>query len=123
MSLTSSVDVSTGQVYCSNTNAQVVFTCVAVGVSTLAWQRNSSVIEDFGLLAAVPQSTTHAPFTVYLDILDLTQDRSFGNITSRLVVNISDLHSGDRIQCSDISSTSFIDINLRIIRKFSHALT
>ena len=120
VSLTSSVDVRTEQVYCSNTNAQVVFTCVAVGVSTLAWKRNSSVIEDFGLLAAVPQRITHTPFTVYLDTLDIMQDRATGNITSRLMVSISDLWSGDRIECSDITSTSFIDINLRIIRKFSY---
>ena len=119
MSLTSSVDVSSGQSFCSNTSAQVrmEFTCVTVAVKTLAWRIDSSVIEDFGLLATAPQSVSHPPFTVYLDTLSLIDSRSAANMTSRLRIVISDLLGVERVECADVAASDYIDLNFRIICK------
>ena len=88
---------------------------MTVAVNTLAWRIDSSVIEDFGLLATVPQEVVHPPFTVYLDTL--SRNGSAANMTSRLGVTISDLSDGKRIECVDVGASDYIDLNFRIISK------
>ena len=43
------------------------------------------------------------PFTLFLDMVSVVPPNSIANLTSRLVVNLSDLMSGDEISCSQLT--------------------
>ena len=93
LTLTSPVDVTSGNTICPNT--KVEFTCIAVRVTGLAWRRNSMDIDAFNVLSALGRREPVDPFITYLDMN--TGDPA--NMTTRLVFNASDVMSDDTIDC------------------------
>ena len=113
--LSSTVVVTSGEAVCPNTSLE--FTCVGVKVSFLDWDRNGMEIRDFNAGDSGQTVLFVHPFTVFLDMVTIVSVSSvtIANITSRLVVNISDLMSGDQISCSQfpIESSKNLSYTLR----------
>ena len=102
--LSSSVDVTSGEAVCPNTSLE--FTCVGVEVGFLDWNRNGTKIGDFTAGDMEPMEVFVHPFTLLLDMVTVIPTTSVANITSRLLVDISDLISGDQISCSQVRKKS-----------------
>ena len=81
-------------------SASVEFICNATEVAFLDWFRNGMEIKDFD--AADPAGMiVIPPYIVFLDTKRrFPLNNILANFTSRLVVNLSDLMSGDNISCS-----------------------
>ena len=95
------MDVTSGGDVCANVTVE--FICIATGVAFLDWFRNGIEIEDFNL-ADQKQMIVVPPYTLFLDRVSvLPQMISEANFTSRLVVNLSHLMSGDSISCSQVN--------------------
>ena len=79
----------------------VEFTCVGVEVSFLDWRRNEISI---GIFTSISNEGVvlqpEGPFTLFLD--SITKGGGRANMTSRLVGGISNLISGDRINCTEL---------------------
>ena len=99
--LSSTVDVTSGEAVCPNTSLE--FTCVGVEVGFLEWDRNGIEIEDFNAGDSEQTEEFVYPFTLFLDMVSVVPPSSIANFTSRLVVNLSDLMSGDEISCSQLT--------------------
>ena len=95
--LSSSVDVISGGDVCPNTSVE--FTCNATEVAFLRWLKDGMEIEDFSSLDPIGMVVV-PPYTVSLDTVRRFPSTALANFTSRLVVNLSDLMSGDNISCS-----------------------
>ena len=93
LTLTSPVDVTSGNTICPNT--KVEFTCIAVSVTALTWRRNVMDIDSFNVLSALGRREPVDPFITFLDVN--TGDPA--NMTTRLVFNASDVMSGDTVDC------------------------
>lgn len=79
------------------------FTCIGVEVGILQWDRNDERIDVFTSLSengSVLQQS--GPLTLFLD--SITRSGDGYNMTSRLVSNISNLNSGDRMQCRTMNA-------------------
>ena len=92
LTLTSPIDVTSGNTICPNT--EVELSCIAVSVTALAWRRNGMDIDAFNVLSALG-TFERDPFITFLDVN--TGDPA--NMNSRLVFNASDVMSGDTIDC------------------------
>ena len=92
LTLTSPVDTTSGNTICPNT--KVEFTCMGVSVTASTWQRNGMDIESFNVLSVLGRFEQD-PFITFLDVN--TGDPA--NMTSRLVFNVTDVMSGDTINC------------------------
>lgn len=73
------------------------FTCSGIEVSFLEWQRNGESIGTFTRHSNGSEVQRVGPFVLILD--SITMRSTGANVTSRLVGNISDFISGDRITC------------------------
>lgn len=96
-------DIVNGGVVCPNLYP-VEITCVGVEVTLLEWERNENRLniftaEDNEGRVLQPEG----PFTLFLD--SISRQNSRANMTSRLVSNISNLMSGDRIICGELANT------------------
>ena len=102
----SSVDLTAGKEVCLNTPT-VEFSCVGQEVSFLAWQRNGVEIEPNFHIGRLPgtYNSTNGPYTLFLDNVTDVEMR-VANITTRLLVNISYLMSGDEIVCATLGMNS-----------------
>ena len=89
--------MTSGGVLCPN--IFVNFTCIATEVGFLDWFRNGVEIADFSAGDQM-QMIVVPPYTVFLDTVRRFPSTALANFTSRLVVNLSDLMSGDNISCS-----------------------
>ena len=109
------IDVVNGGVVCPNLHP-VEFTCVGVEVDLLLWQRNGNRIGVFTTFAEEGDVLQPAgPLTLILDSITKSGGPTV-NVTSRLVGNISDLISGDRITCiasMDRMDTETLNYTLR----------
>ena len=99
--LKSSVDVTSGGLLCPNITVE--FTCTATEVAFLNWFRNGIEIEDFNFADNHPQMLVVPPYLLFLDTVTIFPSGLQANITSRLVVNLSELMSGDNISCSQVN--------------------
>ena len=90
-------DIINGGIVCPNLYP-VEVKCVGIEVALLQWQRNEANIGGSFTIAfndgAVQEEDS---FTLILD--SITTRNIVANMTSRLVTDISNLNSGDRIGC------------------------
>ena len=93
-----------GGVVCPNLHRPVEFTCVGVEVNFLEWQRNGNSINVFTSNSNEGKVLQEGPFTLFLDSI-IRSGGGTRNMTSRLVVNVSDLTIGDRITCIENMDT------------------
>ena len=95
-------------------SASVEFTCIATEVAFLSWLRNGMEIEDFNF-ADTRGMIVVPPYTVSLDTVRRFPSTALANFTSRLVVNLSDLMSGDNISCSQgpLQKSSILSYTVR----------
>ena len=82
------------------------FTCFGIEVSFLQWQRNGTSLGAFTSASSEDDFQREGPFTLFLD--SITTRATVANMTFRLVVNISNLISGDRITCVGAGSTNTV---------------
>ena len=92
-------------------NVQLVeTTCVGIEVSVLQWQRNeSSIGGGFSAASNRGDSQQVEPFTLIID--SITTRNIVANMTSRLMANISNLISGDRIGCATVGMEDIRTLN------------
>ena len=111
--LISSVDVTSGGDVCPNVTVE--FTCIATEVAVLNWYRNGMKIGDFDA-GDTERRTESPPYTFILDSVTRSVDSSsvLANFTSRLVVNLLALRSGDNISCSQLINGSSFILNYNI---------
>ena len=125
MTLTSSVDITSGTALCPNTQP-VVFTCIAVEASFLSWQRNRNEIEPNFNIGDAPRTVVTGPYNLSLDemhrhVAPGTGVRQVANMTSRLVVNLNDLTNGDRVTCKELVAQNSITLHYKIqLGDYSH---
>lgn len=107
------MDITSGQDVCSN--VIVEFTCIATEVAVLNWFRNGLKIGDFDA-GDIELRTESSPYTFVLDTLSVypVAQGVLANFTSRLLVNLSDLTSGDNISCSHLTVGSPFLLNYQI---------
>ena len=102
-------DVLNGGVICPNLYP-VEFICIGVEVTALQWQRNGAFIggafTGFSNEGDVQQLGS---LTLFLDSI-ITRNVA-ANMTSRLVGNISNLISGDRIKCASMNTENTVTLN------------
>ena len=100
----------------------VEVTCVAFEVTVLQWQRNGADIGGgFTAVSVMGDIQPVEPFTLILD--SITTRTPFSNMTSRLMANISNLISGDRIECAAVVMQDAITLNYTLrgkLYKFNH---
>ena len=109
LSLVSSTDVTSGQEVCPQI---IEFSCAGIEVSFLEWQRNGIEIEpNFHIGNSAPSEQTNGLYTVILEAIDVDQTRRVANMTTRLVINISSLMSGDEIVCATLGMNSSTMLN------------
>ena len=112
--------MTSGGVVCPD-ESPVEFTCIAVGVNRLEWQINGQLIGSrFSAYDSPGRRITVGSYTLFLDMISPFTAAGV-NMTSRLVVSLSNLRRGDLIACSSLSrletqSTGPIDYLLRGIR-------
>ena len=58
-----------------------------------------------------PREQNTGPYTLILESIDVNQPRRVANMTTRLVVNISSLTSGDEITCATLGTNSSETLN------------
>ena len=111
--MSSSVDVTSGRAVCPNT-PPVEFTCVAVEVTFLAWRINETQIGSLTFSDDEGSVLQREKFTFSLEKITVSNNRA--NMTSRLVVGISNLANGDQITCineAGIQDNETINYTLR----------
>lgn len=112
ITLTSSVDITTGTTVCLNAQP-VVFTCVAVEVSFLRWQRNGEEIEPNFNIGDTPRMVVSGPYTLLLDEIHAVSLRQ-ANMTSRLAINLTDLMNGDQVACMELVAHDSVILHYEI---------
>lgn len=110
ISLSTSVDVTSGDAVCSNI-PPVEFTCVAVEVSFLDWQVNGVNIQPTFNIGDNPLTVSSGSYILSLDRISADQMRPVANMTVRLVANISSLPSGHRITCLELVAESSLTLH------------
>ena len=108
LTLTSPVDVTSGNTVCPNT--EVELSCIAVGISALTWRRNGMDIDSFNVLSELGRREQD-PFTTFLDM----NTGYPANMTTRLTFNASDVMSGDTIDCTTNRGGGIITLNFEIM--------
>ena len=103
-----------GGVVCPNLYP-VEFTCIGIEVGGLVWRRNRTNIGGAFVagISSEGNSQQAQGFILFLD--SITTRNSVANMTSRLVGNISNLISGDRITCAGtgLEDTAILNYLLR----------
>ena len=112
VALTSSVDITSGEILCPNTHP-VVFTCIAVEASFLSWQRNRNEIEPNFNIGDTPRSVMTGPYNLSLDEIH-RHEGQVANMTSRLVVSLNDLVNGDRVTCKELVAQDSITLHYKL---------
>lgn len=112
VTLTSSVNVTSGEAVCPNTQP-VVFICVAVEASFLSWQRNGEEIEPNFNIGDTPRTVITEPYTLSLDKIHVGL-RQVANMTSRLVINLTDLMNGDQVTCKELVANDSMTLHYKI---------
>ena len=105
------IEVVNGGVVCPNLYP-VELTCVGIDVSFLRWERNGTMIGTFTGLDSKGGILRRDPFTIFLDSITNVGGRA--NMTSRLVGNVSNLISGNRITCADIGDENAVTLSYRL---------
>ena len=105
------MDVMSGGDVCRSQS--VDFTCVTTEVAFFTWLRNGVEIEDFNAADLIGMIVI-PPYTVFLDTIRRFPSSALANFTSRLVVNLSDLMSGDNISCSQAPAQKSIILNYTV---------
>ena len=105
-------------------NIQLVeITCVCIEVTVLQWQRNgSSIGGGFTFASDTGDIQPVGPFTLILDSITI-RNNIVSNMTSRLIANVSNLISGDRIGCIAIGMQDARTLNYIArgnLYKFNH---
>ena len=113
VTLTSSVNITSGAALCHNMQP-VVFTCTTVDVSFLSWQRNREEIEPNFNIGDTPRSVVSSLYTLFLDEIHVGQLRQVANMSSRLVVNLTDLMDGDKVTCKELVAQDSINLHYKI---------
>ena len=113
VALTSSVNITSGAALCRNIQP-VVFTCTTVDVSFLSWQRNREEIEPSFNIGDTPRNVVSGPYTLFLDGIHVGQLRQVANMSSRLVVNLTDLMDGDQVTCKELVAQDSINLHYKI---------
>ena len=104
----SPIDVVNDGIVCPNVYP-VEFTCIGVEVGILQWDRNDQRIDVFTSLSEKGSVLQDGPLTLFLD--SIIRSGSGYNMTSRLVTNISNLNTGDRILCRTMNAMDAIELN------------
>ena len=95
------------------------FKCSGVDVNFLQWQRNGEIVGS--AFTGIPNEDTVQqtnPFTLSLD--SITRRNDVVNMTSRLVGNLSNFVSGDRITCAiTINTNSMVTLTFRLRGKYN----
>ena len=113
LTLSSSVDVASGGAVCPNISP-VEFTCVAVQVIFLEWRINTTQIGSLTLNEDEGRVFQTEKFAFSLEKITVSNNRA--NMTSRLVVDISNLANGDQIICiseAQVQDTETINYTVR----------
>ena len=123
VTLTSSVDITSGTALCPNTHP-VVFTCTAVEASFLSWQRNRNEIEPNFNIGDAPRIVVTGPYNLSLDEIHRHMGPGMGvrqvaNMTSRLVVSLNDLMNNDRVTCRELVAQDSITLHYKIQGDFT----
>ena len=113
MALTSSVNITSGSGLCHSMQP-VVFTCIAVDVSFLGWQRNREEIEPNFNIGDTPRNVVSGPYTLSLDEIHVGQLRQVANMSSSLVVNLTELVNGDQVTCKELVAQDSITLHYKI---------
>ena len=97
------MDVTSGDTVCMN--ARVELTCIGTSITFLTWLRNGVEIDSVSLSSSLGRRQAPGGFLVFLDVLSTADNMSrMGNMTSRLIFNVSDVSSGDAITCTEIGN-------------------
>ena len=120
ISLSSSVDVMSGGALCPYNSVE--FTCVATGVTFINWQANNRRIAGFNAGQQHAQEFS-PPYTVFLDEVNVDMMTELANMTSRIVVNMSDLVTGVQLSCSQLSIKRVLNISYVIRGTYSYVAT
>ena len=96
----------------------VQFTCIALEASFLiSWQENGEEIEPNFNIGDIPKTVTvvNDPYTLLLDEISvgLRQDL-VANMTSRLMINLTDLMNGDQVTCSELAAHDSVTLHYEI---------
>ena len=67
-----------------------------------------------------PREQSTGPYTVILEAIDVDQTRRVANMTTRLVVNIMSLTSGDEITCVTFGTNSSETLNYMLRGTTTH---
>ena len=113
LSLTSPVDVISGNAICSNTTVE--FTCNARNVETLGWHINNMSIESWYIptTSSSVQVKERGQFEIKL-YLNIT-DGEPPTVSSRLVGRVDQgLYTGDEISCVDSTTTVPVSQSLNL---------
>ena len=96
-------------------NLSLVVECIGIEVNFLEWRRNDVEIEPNFNIGDSPREQSTGPYTLILEAIDVDQMKRVANMTTRLVVNISSLRSGDEITCATfgMSSSEMLNYTLR----------
>ena len=92
----------------------VVFICVAVEASFLSWQRNGEEIEPNFNIGDTPRTVITGPYNLLLDEIRVGRLRQVANLTSRLVVNLTDLMNGDQLTCKELVAQDSLTLHYKI---------
>ena len=106
--MTSPGDVTSGNTICPN--AEVELTCIGVSVTASTWRRNGVDIDSFNVLSGLGRREQD-PFITFLDV----NTGNPANMTSRLVFNVSDVMSGDTIDCITSDGGRTVTLNYETI--------
>ena len=106
------MDITSGETICL-TAQPVVFTCVAVEASFLIWQRNGEEIEPNFNIGDTPRTVGSGPYTLSLDEIHAVGLRQ-ANMTSRLVINLTDLMNGDQVVCMELVAHNSVTLHYEI---------
>ena len=112
VTLTSSMDITSGEAICLNTQP-VIFTCVAVEASFLSWQRNGEEIEPSFNIGDTPRTVVSGPYILSLDEIHAVGLRQ-ANMTSRLVINLTDLMNSDQVVCMELVAHDSVTLHYEI---------
>ena len=93
----------------------MIFTCVAVEASFLRWQRNGQEIKPNFNIGDQPKTIVSGPYMLSLDEISVQVGlRQVANMTSRLVINFTDLMNSDQVTCSELIAHDSVTLNYRI---------
>ena len=112
-------NITSGRVFCHDISSTIEFTCTGVRVPFLQWLRNSKNIASFIVTESSNNNKSAPPFTLFLDAAVLDSNSHIGgNMTSRLVGNLTDLKNGDKIQCSAIGVNDSLTVDYSTVCKY-----